>query len=767
MLKLLSKELRDKVRSGCTIVTVAQCVEELVFNSIDAEATKIYVEINLKTFKVEVKDDGCGLSKTDLELIGKRYVTSKLATKEDLQRVKNYGYRGEALASIISVSKSVRIVTRPRRGDVEYIRWFRHDQSPDTGIEEVKNSPKRPPGFTITVEGLLETQPVRQKRLDGSFQLQDVQTTLQHIALINPTINIELRNESSISPLLTYSPCFSHGDAFDKLYSTKKIESFRFVTENHLQDGLLFTATIGREIYRQKCYQFVFVNRKYVEKRMKIHKTMNDLLAQVLTSSDSQKDKSSDKSSSFPVFILNISCCFDKYYPQRDSKFGVAFWDWESCLKGVGGLVLKFQSREFPLSKPVDVGLPLSLRKDIQASQRKSDTNNKQAVITKNTTSCEKSFGHHDITTHDVKNAVHSKRVFREESQETCSQEDSINLNDDDDSQPRKLKLGSNKDLVNSDEIMSTTYSDLVDSPSKFDDQKVLPPRKKSTAKHVTVRRSPRTGREKQLSTNGAPRKDIVVRKIPLPPIKSILNKDVFSKFPQWENKIESQNNAIKRKIGVNRTGATSHLPEKRVKYSSLKYEPRGAANKVLNLVSAQAPDIPSIEPILPGDDYQFDDNEKNGKDWTLKRFISDSQNFNQSHEHASLKSQSFTEHLSKGDEDEEPYSNNSSCPPQSKPRVEVTEASLTSLSLVPDKSTPCNIDVVEEEDINIDNMFAILIIQSARESSFGLDTVADIERGLQSDYFNQEETSINDQDNSNNFSTPLPKLVYAQTDNL
>lgn len=131
------------------------------------------------------------------------------------------------------------------------------------------------------------------------------------------------------------------------------------------------------------------------------------------------------------------------------------------------------------------------------------------------------------------------------------------------------------------------------------------------------------------------------------------------------------------------------------------------------------------------------------------------------------MKSQSFTEHLSKGDEDEEPYSNNSSCPPQSKPRVEVTEASLTSLSLVPDKSTPCNIDVVEEEDINIDNMFAILIIQSARESSFGLDTVADIERGLQSDYFNQEETSINDQDNSNNFSTPLPKLVYAQTDNL
>lgn len=71
-LKPLPNEIRSIVRSGITINTVAQCVEELVCNSIDAKGKSIHIGVNLDQFNVRVEDDGVGIIEADLEEVGVR-----------------------------------------------------------------------------------------------------------------------------------------------------------------------------------------------------------------------------------------------------------------------------------------------------------------------------------------------------------------------------------------------------------------------------------------------------------------------------------------------------------------------------------------------------------------------------------------------------------------------------------------------------------------------------------------------------------------------
>ena len=85
LLAPISMELRSYLRSGVAISSFSQAVEELVLNSIDAQAKNIAVRVDLDLFKAEVIDNGIGIKLEDLKLIGSRYVTSKCKTVSDIE----------------------------------------------------------------------------------------------------------------------------------------------------------------------------------------------------------------------------------------------------------------------------------------------------------------------------------------------------------------------------------------------------------------------------------------------------------------------------------------------------------------------------------------------------------------------------------------------------------------------------------------------------------------------------------------------------------
>ena len=112
MIKVLKKNVADKIAAGEVIERPLSIVKELTENSIDAGATSITVDIKQggKDY-IRITDNGCGIEEDDVEKAFLRHATSKLESVDDLNKIGTLGFRGEALASIAAVSR-VSILTK-------------------------------------------------------------------------------------------------------------------------------------------------------------------------------------------------------------------------------------------------------------------------------------------------------------------------------------------------------------------------------------------------------------------------------------------------------------------------------------------------------------------------------------------------------------------------------------------------------------------------------------------------------------------------------
>ena len=112
MIKVLEKNVADKIAAGEVIERPLSIVKELTENSIDAGATSITVDIKQggKDY-IRITDNGCGIEEDDVEKAFLRHATSKLESVDDLNKIGTLGFRGEALASIAAVSR-VSILTK-------------------------------------------------------------------------------------------------------------------------------------------------------------------------------------------------------------------------------------------------------------------------------------------------------------------------------------------------------------------------------------------------------------------------------------------------------------------------------------------------------------------------------------------------------------------------------------------------------------------------------------------------------------------------------
>src|SRR5213596_2745217 len=160
-IRLLSEQVANQIAAGEVIERPASVVKELVENSLDAQATRIMVDIQAGGRSlIRVIDDGLGMSRADALLCLERHATSKIQRAEDLAAVKTMGFRGEALPSIASVSRFT-LTTREREG-----------ASPEgtqviiSGgkIAEVKAAGS-PPGTRVEVRQLFFNLPARRKFL--------------------------------------------------------------------------------------------------------------------------------------------------------------------------------------------------------------------------------------------------------------------------------------------------------------------------------------------------------------------------------------------------------------------------------------------------------------------------------------------------------------------------------------------------------------------------------------------------------------------------
>lgn len=104
-IKILDESISNIIAAGEVVENPASMIKELLENSLDAGANKIVIDVLNGGKYVKISDNGSGMSKEDVLLSIERHATSKISKKEDIFNLSSYGFRGEALASISSVSK--------------------------------------------------------------------------------------------------------------------------------------------------------------------------------------------------------------------------------------------------------------------------------------------------------------------------------------------------------------------------------------------------------------------------------------------------------------------------------------------------------------------------------------------------------------------------------------------------------------------------------------------------------------------------------------
>lgn len=186
-IKQLSNHLINQIAAGEVIERPASVVKELVENSIDAGATKISIEVTNECRDLRIADNGSGIHPDDIMLAFSKHATSKIASDEDLFAISTLGFRGEALSSIISISK---LTCTTRTKDFDYGTKVECENS------EVKRSQTGCAiGTIMEMRNLFFNLPARLKFLKNpKTEFSYIQELIQSLAIINPQISFELKH---------------------------------------------------------------------------------------------------------------------------------------------------------------------------------------------------------------------------------------------------------------------------------------------------------------------------------------------------------------------------------------------------------------------------------------------------------------------------------------------------------------------------------------------------------------------------------------------
>ncbi len=188
-IRLLSDALIGQIAAGEVVERPASVVKELVENAIDADASRIDVELEGGgRRRVRVVDDGAGMDRDDALLAFDRHATSKILGFDDLERIATLGFRGEALATIAAVAR-VEMLTAVRPGEGTRVRI-------EGGRVLVAEPAARASGTTLDVESLFFNVPARRRFLKSrETELRRCLEVVEGYALARPELAFSVRHE--------------------------------------------------------------------------------------------------------------------------------------------------------------------------------------------------------------------------------------------------------------------------------------------------------------------------------------------------------------------------------------------------------------------------------------------------------------------------------------------------------------------------------------------------------------------------------------------
>ena len=250
----------NKIAAGEVIENPAAAIKEMVENSIDAGATFVTIEVkNGGKTLIKITDNGKGIPKDDLPLAIERHATSKLRQIEDLEKIDSFGFRGEALASIASISKMT--IISKTENDVTANKMIVEAGEITEFTEDVGKT-----GTTIIIEKLFFNVPVRYKFLKNDVtEFKHIKSAIEKIAISNPNVSVKLINNGK--EVLKTS---GNGNLEDVIYVLfGKNISQNLVKVEYKENGIEITGFVGNTTIAvdSRKDELFFLNKRYIQNK--------------------------------------------------------------------------------------------------------------------------------------------------------------------------------------------------------------------------------------------------------------------------------------------------------------------------------------------------------------------------------------------------------------------------------------------------------------------------------------------------------------------
>ncbi|MCG9963289.1 DNA mismatch repair endonuclease MutL [Shewanella sp. PS-2] len=210
-IQILPPQLANQIAAGEVVERPASVVKELVENSLDAGASRIDIEIDKGGSKlIKIRDNGSGISKEELALALSRHATSKLHSLDDLEAILSFGFRGEALASISSVSR----LTLTSRTAEQSEAWQAYAEGVEMAVKVMPAA--HPVGSTIEVVDLFFNTPARRRFLKSDkTEFTHIDEWLKRIALVRGDIHFTLTHNGKT--VRNYRPAMNESQYLQRL----------------------------------------------------------------------------------------------------------------------------------------------------------------------------------------------------------------------------------------------------------------------------------------------------------------------------------------------------------------------------------------------------------------------------------------------------------------------------------------------------------------------------------------------------------------------
>ena len=257
-IRRLPSELIDRIAAGEVVERPASALKELIENALDAGARAVSVRLAAGGLDlVEVSDDGSGMNPSDMHLALERHATSKLPD-DHIENVVSFGFRGEALPSIASVSR-LTLESRPRDGEGWRVTI-------DHGAKAGEGPAALPPGTRVRVEGLFDKVPARRKFLrTARAEYAACLDGVKRLAMARPDVAFSLDHDGR--RVLSVQP--SDGPARVAALLSHELDRHGLGIDT-VRDGLALSGVVSLPTFNRGMadQQFLFVNRRPVKDRL-------------------------------------------------------------------------------------------------------------------------------------------------------------------------------------------------------------------------------------------------------------------------------------------------------------------------------------------------------------------------------------------------------------------------------------------------------------------------------------------------------------------